>query len=460
MHKLIASAVWVLALALTACGSDGGSSPAASSGSGASARVASGASALSASSTTLSLAAQVGQQLFFDSTLSGSHKMSCATCHDPGYAYGPPNSLAVQLGGPDLQSRGTRAVPSLRYQDTTPAYADSAVNPDGVSLASPGGGFMWDGRADTLAAQAALPLLNPVEMDNATPAAVVAAVQAGPTAALFRQAFGANVFNNTTTAFNDIGHALQAFQIEDPSFHPYSSKYDLYVQNKIGGTLTAAEMRGAIVFSNANSGNCAACHYPGAGFNGSSALFTDFTFEAISVPRNREIAANADPTHFDLGLCGPERKDHMPASPGAADPYCGLFKTPTLRNVATRQAFFHNGVMHSLLQVVRFYNTRDTNPEIWYPTVGGTPLATPSPNFPTYGLITTQYTGGTVQKFNDLPSAYWRNIDTQMPLDGRPAGSTPPMTEQQVQDLVCFLGTLTDGYQPPARQPTSGPCVN
>ncbi|MFJ1253688.1 cytochrome-c peroxidase [Cupriavidus sp. CuC1] len=457
MRKLIASALWALALALTACRSGGGSSPALSSGSDTSAP---GGSSLSPSTATLSLVAQVGRQLFFDKTLSGSGKMSCATCHDPGYAYGPPNSLAVQLGGPDLQSPGTRAVPSLRYKETTPAYSDSAVNPDGVSLPSPGGGFMWDGRADTLAVQAAVPLLNPVEMDNASPAAVVAAVQAGPTAAPFRQAFGANVFNDTTTAFNDIGQALQAYQIEEPSFHPYSSKYDLYAQNKIGGTLTAAEMRGAIVFSNAHSGNCAACHYPGAGFNGSSALFTDFMFEAIGVPRNPEIAANADSTYFDMGLCGPERTDHMPRSPGAPDVYCGLFKTPTLRNVATRQAFFHNGVMHSLLQVVHFYNTRDTNPEIWYPTVGGRPLATPSPNFLTYGLVTTQYTGGTVQKFNDLPSAYRGNIDTQVPLDGRPAGSTPPMTEQQVRDLVCFLGTLTDGYQLSASRPTSGPCVN
>src|SRR5665213_1317029 len=98
-----------------------------------------------------------------------------------------------------------------------------------------------------------------------------------------------------------------------------------------------------------------------------------------------------------------------------------MFKAPTLRNVATRKSFFHNGVMHSLEQVVRFYNTRDTMPELWYPTVGGTPKATPDPGFTTYGRITTQYVGGTVPKFNDLPAMFAPNIDTQVPMDGRAA---------------------------------------
>ncbi|MDQ2734766.1 MAG: cytochrome-c peroxidase, partial [Pseudomonadota bacterium] len=42
----------------------------------------------------------------------------------------------------------------------------------------------------------------------------------------------------------------------------------------------------------------------------------------------------------------------------------------------------------------------------------------------------------------------------------RDAGSAPSMTEEQIADLVCFLGTLSDGYQPPATPPTSGGCVN
>ncbi|OZI67222.1 cytochrome-c peroxidase [Bordetella genomosp. 11] len=416
----------------------------------------------------LSLAAQVGQRLFFDHNMSGSRKMSCATCHDPKFAYGPPNDLAAQPGGAALADRGVRAVPSLRYKDKTPPYSDLLDNPDAISVPGPGGGFDWDGRAADHAGQAEGPLLDPVEMANTSAAAVVAKVKAADYAPLFRQAFGDHAFDDTAAAFRDITAALQAFQLEDISFRPYNSKFDLYTSNKKGGELTVAELRGMKVFTDPDTGNCASCHYQGAGFRGSSALFTDFSYEAIGVPRNdahatrplanrNDIPANdKDAGRFDMGLCGPQRPDHALTEDGKPSRFCGMFKAPTLRNVALRQTFFHNGVIHSLEQAIRFYNTRDTNPELWYPTVGGKVLKPGDPgydkDYPTYGLITVQYAKGTgkVQKYNDLPARYWGNIDTQMPLDGRPAGSKPPMSEQDVHDLICFLNTLTDDYRPDA----------
>ncbi|NML43622.1 cytochrome-c peroxidase [Ramlibacter sp. G-1-2-2] len=413
-----------------------------------------------AAAVNLSAKAQVGQKIFFDRSLSASGAMSCASCHDPDHAYGPPNDLSVQLGGPNMNTPGTRAVPSLRYKDVTPPYADLLDNPDGVSVPGPGGGFDWDGRAPTLAEQARFPLLAAHEMANVTAAAFAVKLRKVAYAAQFQQAFGANALADDDGALAFATQALQAFQLEDPSFHPYSSKFDLYAGNKIGGTLTAAEQRGMKVFTDAGRGNCASCHYQGAGLNGSSALFTDFSYEAISVPRNMAIPANQDPAWFDMGVCGPIRTDHLPTAPGAANAFCGMVKAPTLRNVAKRTSFFHNGVMHSLEQVVRFYNTRDTMPQLWYPTVGGTPKATPDADFPTWGLVTTQYVGGTVQKFNDLPAAYRANIDPQMPLDGRAAGSANPMSERDIADLVCFLQTLDDGYQPPATPAKSGTCVD
>jgi cytochrome c peroxidase len=407
----------------------------------------------------LSLAAQVGKQMFFDTRLSGSKKLSCASCHDPKTDFAAPNDLAVQLGGTAMTSGGLRSAPSLRYRNETPAYADLLDNPDGISVPGPGGGFTWDGRADTLGVQAGLPLLDPVEMANPNPAAVVAALRVSSYADLFRRAFGDKAFDDEGTAFVAAGKALQAYQLEDRDFHPYTSKFDRYAGNKIGGTLTAAETRGLQVFTDPKTGNCASCHYQGAGLNGSSALFTDFSYEAIAVPRNADIPANADASFHDMGVCGPLRADHKPASPDAPDPFCGMFKAPSLRNVAARKAFFHNGVMHSLEQVIRFYNTRDTWPEIWYPTVGGKPKDKPDADFPTYGLIKVQYAGGRVMKYDDLPAAYVSNIDTQMPMDGRAAHSAPPMSEQNVTDLICFLKTLSDGYQPTDKAPTSGPCV-
>jgi cytochrome c peroxidase len=96
-----------------------------------------------------------------------------------------------------------------------------------------------------------------------------------------------------------------------------------------------------------------------------------------------------------------------------------------LRNVATRTVFFHNGQIKSLKDAIRFYNTRDTNPELWYPTVHGI-----------------------VQKYDDLPVRYRSNLDKQVPLDGRARGSEPRMSEQEMDDLETFLHTLTDDYRP------------
>ena len=389
-----------------------------------------------AQGTTLSVQAQVGQALFFDTNLSASKQMSCATCHDPTNHYAQPitNTRAVQLGGPSLASPGIRAVPTLTYKALIPPYSDNATNPDGVSANSPGGGFTWDGRADTQAQQVSIPLLSSFEMDNASQAAVVAVVQNASYAALFQQAYGADVFSDTATAFTDVGLALQAFQQEDPSFNAFTSKYDywatLALSNGQPVNLTAAEVRGYTVFN--YTGNCFACHYNGPVTGGGGALFTDFTYENTGAPRNPAIPANNSkfplPTYYDFGLCTAVNPD--PVNPYLIPhvlPYsaslCGSFKTPTLRNTATRNVFFHNGVFTSLAQVIDFYNTRDTNPGNWYPTVNGV-----------------------VQKFNDLPTAYKIYVDNVDIPFGLSPGASPYMTAQNEADLLCFIETLTDGY--------------
>ena len=398
-------------------------------------RVSTAAAAPAVPASPLSPAAQAGARLFFDPSLSGSGKMSCATCHDPQHAYAPANDLSVQLGGADGKQPGTRAVPTLMYKEYTNAYSDTFENPDMISAPGPGGGMTWDGRANTIAEQAAIPLLAPNEMAAASKAAVVDAVRNGASAEAFRSAYGAAVFDDTDKAFALVGAALQAFQVEDRSFHPYSSKFDRYRNNKVGGALNDAEIRGLRVFLDPNKGNCMACHLIGGGNDGSQDMTSDYSFSAIGVPRNMDIPANADPKYFDLGLCGPLRTDHRPGKDKGASATCGMFKTPVLRNVTTRHVFMHNGVFRSLEDVVRFYNTRDTAPEKWYP----------------------RDAKGKVNKFNDLPAKYRANIDDQMPLDQRRAGSQTPMTDQEMKDLIAFLNTLTDGYAPPANADASSP---
>jgi cytochrome c peroxidase len=365
--------------------------------------------------------AEIGKLAFFDPSLSASGRMSCATCHSPDHAYGPPNSLAVQLGGADMKDAGTRAVPSLRYLRRTPIWSHTFIGNPRERMTEtdhvPVGGFTWDGRFDTMAAQAAFPLLAPNEMANADAAAVAERLSRSAYAARFRQVFGKDVLAHPDAALAALSQALQRFQLDDPSFQPYDSKFDLYLDGK--AELTEQESLGLKLFKDREGGNCVACHVIEPGANGAHPLLTDFSFEAIGVPRNAEIPANADPRYFDLGLCGPVRSDQS-----AEKKYCGMFKTPTLRNVATRGAFFHNGRFHRLEDALRFYVERDALPEKWYP-----------------------HPGGKLQ-FDDVPEELQDNVDHIDPPLTQARGDKPVWSDEDIRNVVAFLKTLDDGYVP------------
>jgi cytochrome c peroxidase len=362
---------------------------------------------------------ELGRALFSDATLSASGKMACASCHDPAHAYGPPNDLPVQRGGPDLAQPGLRAVPSLTYQQNVPPFSEHFSDTDGDDSIDQGptGGRGWDGRASSAHEQAALPLLSPFEMANADPAAVVARLRRSPNAPRFNAAFGAHALVDTDLAWKGLLWALEVFQQSPADFYPYSSKYDAWLRRR--AELTPAEQSGLALFNDPTQGNCAQCH-PSAIKRGVFPAFTDHGFIALGVPRNAAIAANADPAFHDLGLCGPLRTDLS-----ARSEYCGLFKTPARRNVALRGAFFHNGVFHRLEDVLNFYARRDTHPGTFYP----------------------RDRRGRVRAFDDLPEAYRANLNVDAPFD-RHRGQPPALSNAEITDMVAFLKTLTDGYQP------------
>ena len=301
----------------------------------------------------------------------------------------------------------------------TEHYFESEDEGDESIDNGPTGGLTWDGRADQGRRQAEIPLLSRYEMANADPAAAVARVRRGLDATEMRTVFGDAIFDDERRAFDAILEALELAQQDYRLFYPYSSRYDDFLAGR--ATLTAAEMRGLAAFNDQARGNCAHCHISSRARDGSPPQFTDYGLIALGVPRNRAIPANADPSFYDLGLCGPERKDFSDRPE-----YCGLFKTPTLRNVALRKTFFHNGVFHSLSQAVAFYARRDTNPEQWYP----------------------RDAGGNVRKFDDLPERFWENVNVEPPFGGRPGGP-PALTASDIDDIVAFLGTLTDRPPPP-----------
>ena len=355
---------------------------------------------------------ELGRQMFFDARLSASGKVSCATCHDPRFAYGPPNGLPVQRGGKDMRQRGFRAAPSLRYLQAAPAFTEHYYdeNDGDESIDNgPTGGLTWDGRVDRGRDQARIPLLSPYEMANESPEAVTGRARKAGYSKL------SGLTDNA--AFAMILEALEAWQQNPQEFYPYSSKYDKW----LAGTteLSESETRGLKLFTDPEKGNCARCHIASRGTDGTPPQFTDYGLAAIGVPRNPAIPANANANWYDLGMCGPERTDLR-----ARVEYCGRFMTPTLRNVALRQTFFHNGKIHSLKEAVEFYAGRDTQPEKWYP----------------------RQIGGTVSKFDDLPPQYRRNVDCDPPF-GRTPGGKPALTEREIGDVIAFLKTLTDGFE-------------
>ncbi len=370
----------------------------------------------------VSILRDLGRQLFSDPTLSASGKLSCASCHDPARAFGPPNSLSVQLGGADLNQPGVRAAPSLRYIQVTPQfrehYYDSDDEADGSVDNGPTGGLTWDGRMDRGRIQARLPLLADNEMANPDAASVVRAVKRSPSLPLLKKAMGNRSLNDTDKVFDIILQALEAYEQTPAEFFPYSSKYDAFLAGN--ATLSAEEARGLALFDEPAKGNCAHCHLSARSPDGTPPQFTDYGFAALAVPRNPAIPANADPAYHDLGLCGPYRSD-MKDHPE----YCGMFKAPTLRNVALRGSFFHNGVFHTLREAVAFYADRDTNPGRWYPK---------APD-------------GSIRRYDDLPETYRENINLEPPFDRKP-GDPPALTEGEVDDIVAFLQALTDGYRP------------
>jgi cytochrome c peroxidase len=359
----------------------------------------------------LSELAKLGELIFKDESLSVSGRMSCQTCHLPEHAHSGLPTEAVSPGGPDLADSGLRNSPSIRYASFAPAFR---FERDGTPM----GGFFRDGRAASLADQAHRPFLDAREMANPSVTSVVDKLRRAAYVSEFTRIFGADVFDDPTRAFDSAALALARYQAEDAEFHPFDSKYDAFLAGKAG--LTEQELRGLSLFNDPLKGNCAACHPSARGGDGSPPLFTDFTYDNLGVPRNQAIPANADPAYVDLGLCGPQRIDLADRQD-----LCGAFKVPSLRNVGRTAPYFHNGRFETLQQVVAFYVRRDTNPEEWYPTGANG-----------------------VEKFNDLPAGLHRNVNTSEAPYNRRLGDPPALTPAEIDDVVAFLNTLDDGYQP------------
>jgi len=347
----------------------------------------------------LSAQAQLGHEIFHDKSLSVSGQQSCASCHLK--EFGHASARGLEIGGPQMQSTGDRNTPSLRY-----LWRNTGLHFDEEGKAS--GGFFWDGHSDSLKAQAAEPFLNPAEMANADKVSVVAKLSRSTYPAEFERLFGKDIWQHTDQAFDAMTLALASYQTEDPDFHPFDSVFDRVAQGQ--ASFTAPQARGWELFKDPEKGNCAACHTAEADKDGTPPMFTDNSYDNLGLPASAKMRKS--PT-LDKGVC-----THPLVSARAdANSWCGAFKVPGLRNVAVRQAFFHNASITDLREVIAFYATRDTDPKRWY---------------------------GTSKPLGSVHPSLRANVNRDEAPYGQKPGEQPRLSERDIDDLLAFLHTLTD----------------
>ena len=361
---------------------------------------------------------RLGKLLFFDPRLSHPDGQSCATCHAPETGFTDPDKSRPVSKGVFPDRFGNRNSPSVAYMAFSPAFHYDSKEELYV------GGQFWDGRAATLAEQAKQPLLNKVEMANPDKATVIKDVRTAPYAQLFKQVYGPDALNDVEQAYEHVADAIAAFE-STRQFHTFTSKFDYYLAGK--AKLTKQEQRGLKLYEAEDKGNCAACHplWPNED-DGTPPLFTDFTYDNLGVPRTPTnpfytlpVEYNPDGEKFvDIGLAAnPQVK-----ADGRAQQEKGKVKVPTLRNIELTAPYMHNGYFNDLRNLVDFYNTRDTKP------------ACPKP-------LTSEA--------DAINQGCWPVAEITENVNKEELGNLK-LTEQEVDDIVTFMLTLTDGYKPEA----------
>jgi len=367
---------------------------------------------------------ELGKAIFFDEDLSINANQSCATCHGPDAGWTGPES-AINAHGSVYEGSipgafGDRKPPSSAYATFAPVLY---VDDDGLFV----GGNFWDGRAtgwrlgSPAAEQAQGPFLNPAEQALAAPGDVVTRVCAASYGDQFRTVCGPEACDpaNLAAAYDCIAYAIAAYE-GSPESNAFTSKYDAYLAGLVD--LTKPEKRGLNLFK--SKGKCAKCHVLSRKKGDPPALFTDFTFDNLGVPKNPENPVYThNPGFVDPGLGG--FLASLPEYAGYAEDNMGKHKVPTLRNVGKGpadlvKAYGHNGYFKSLEGIVHFYNTRDLKP------------ACP----------------GDYTEAQALAANCWPAPEVAENVNTAELGSLH-LTPAQEADLVAFMRTLSDGYLPP-----------
>jgi cytochrome c peroxidase len=338
---------------------------------------------------------QLGAQLFSDPQLSQPAGQSCADCHAPSAAFRDPESDHATSAGAIAGRFGSRNAPTAMYAAFSPPLHFDAATGGWV------GGLFWDGHASSLAEQAGFPLLHPLEMNNPDKASVVAAIRGSRYAQRFRDVFGATALDDVDAAFAHACEALAAFE-RTARFAPFSSRYDRYLAGQ--AALTAPEQRGLAIFEDPRRGNCASCHPSRPGADGARPLFTSFGYANLGIPTYRNSGFFAQPAAFNPD--GDHYVDHGLMTTVGDPAQDGKFRIPTLRNIARTAPYGHNGYFENLQYMIDFLSSRD-------------------------GMSTDPSVGA------------WAGPEIPATVDHAHVGHLG-LSPQDIDDLVAFLGTLTD----------------
>ncbi|MHC4875722.1 MAG: cytochrome-c peroxidase [Planctomycetota bacterium] len=277
---------------------------------------------------------ELGRQLYFDTRLSADNTVSCASCHHPDEGYGRHTQFGVgidgQEGGRNSPISYNRILSDLQF---------------------------WDGRADSVEAQAVGPIANPIEMGNTHDKAVATLKKIPGYVAQFNAVFG----GDDPVNIDNVGKAIATFErviVTGPSafdyaeaFEPFSrleaediadlkedapEVYARYLELKKGTEakpMSKAAARGKELFFSKEV-NCAACHV--------GANLTDEKYHNLGI--------GMDAKEPDVGRYAVTRDDKD----------WGAFKTPTIRNVALSAPYMHDGSLKTLADTVEHYNKGGT----------------------------------------------------------------------------------------------------
>jgi cytochrome c peroxidase len=242
--------------------------------------------------------AAFGQFLFFSPLLSRTGKTSCSSCHDPSLSFGGNVANSVVVDG----LRVNRMPPPL-------------INLYNARL------FMWDGRAIELVNQVRLPLESEAEMNIDWPESL-SKLGTNSASLQYLKAVGRSILTRS-----DIEQSIAEFVSRIITL---TSAFDLFYYGRVEHAIDESAKKGLELFS--GKARCSSCH----SLSGDFALFTDNSFHVIGT--------GVDTRDLGRFLVTGDRVD------------IGAFKTPTLRNVALRKAYMHDGSMTTLRQVLEFYN--------------------------------------------------------------------------------------------------------